>query len=838
MKLHQYRSALLGSAALSLGCLAAVPAYAQDAGESYGVSEIIVTAQKREQSLQDVPIAVTALGGEALAANRVTNVADLSGLAPGLTPAPTAGGTKVIQFSMRGATGNGVVPGADRTVGIYIDGVYIAASRGAIFDLPDIERVEVLRGPQGTLFGRNATAGAVSISTREPSGEAGVKVQTTVGNYDQFRLGINVELPQVGPFSGYVSYVHNERRGDIRNTAAGQVWDRTSAAVPRLAKVQRSPNYLGSQDTDSWFAALKFESGDFKTVYKYDRLRSIETAPGTGFVGYPTTGSSALTGGVITALINSQDFTVPIASNGKRPKAVANGYVVEGPQRADGHSLTSTYQVSDSVSIKNIFAYRKSFIYGSSALEGFSGLILTDEAVFPLATLYGIGALARAGYDVTDPANAALIQSTIQNIAGGLNFVVGSPFVGVVNQTQGRTSQMSDELQVNYESELLTATAGALWFTAKDRTAETLQQNTPSFTVFPGGVIPNANFGRTFNKVTSLAAYAQLEFHPTDQLDIILGGRVTRDKKNAEFYNGTSVATASLLVDDPFKKTKFNYLVGVNYKPNDDTLVYAKYSTAYVSGGSTGGVFYKPETAKSWEGGVKASLLNNKLQANLAVYHVKYKSVQGANSTTTPGTAEIITELTGDPTRAATIGTFTFNNGDLTAKGFEFDFTAAPVRGLTFGGSLGYTDATFSNVFAPILAANDGRYDQIFTPDWTGNFWAQYDTNPVAGDAYVSFRVDGRWQSDMTLNANNTTAEYTSPDGYARSIGEVPSYWVFNSRIALKELDIGGIDTELAFWGKNLTNNKSINYALSLGFAGAANYIPARTYGLDLTVQF
>jgi len=805
----QWRNALLGTTAISLGMSFSATALAQEAdGGDGGLAEIIVTAQKREQSLQDVPIAVTALGGEALAANRVTNVSDLSGLAPGLTAAPTAGGTKVIQFSMRGATGNGVVPGADRTVGIYIDGVYIAASRGAIFDLPDIERVEVLRGPQGTLFGRNATAGAVSISTRDPSGEAGFKVKTTLGNYDQFRLGISAELPQVGPFSGYVSYVHNERRGDMRNLAAGQVWDRTSSAVPRLAKVQSSVEYLGSQDTDSWFAALKFESGDFKTVYKYDRLRSIETAPGTGLVGYPAGGAGFL----ISTLINSQDYAVPVASNGKRPKAVANGYVVEGPQRADGHSLTSTYQLSDNVSIKNIFAHRKSFIYGSSALDGFSSLIVTEESV-PVFVLFGYP--------------EAYAQS-----------LVGSPWLGVVNQTQGRTSQMSDELQINYDSEFLTATAGGMWFTAKDRTAETLQQNTPAFTVIPGGVVPNANFGRTFNKVTSLAAYAQLEFHPTEQLDVILGGRLTRDKKNAGFYYGTSIATATSLPDDLFKKTKFNYLIGLNYKPNDDTLIYAKYSTAYVSGGSTGGIFYVPETAKSWEGGVKASLLNNKLQTNLAVYHVKYKNVQGANSTTTPGMAEVVNELTGDPTRSQTIGTFTFNNGDLTSKGFEFDFTAAPARGLTLGGSLGYADANFSNVNPLILAANDGRYDQIFTPDWTGNFWAQYDTAPVAGDAYVSFRLDGRWQSDMTLNANNTTAEYTSPDGYARSIGEVPSYWVFNGRVALKELDIGGIDTELALWGKNLANNKSINYALSLGFAGSANYIPARTFGVDLTAEF
>src|SRR5690606_3264892 len=123
-----------------------------------------------------------------------------------------------------------------------------------------------------------------------------------------------------------------------------------------------------------------------------------------------------------------------------------------------------------------------------------------------------------------------------------------------------------------------------------------------------------------------------------------------------------------LFLESPtYKKSKFNYLVGVNYKPNTDTLLYAKYSTAYVSGGSTAGIPYVPETAKSWEAGVKATLFNRKLQANLAVYHVKYEQVQGANSTTTPGMADAVNDITGDPTCADVITTFTYNNGDLTA---------------------------------------------------------------------------------------------------------------------------------------------------------------------------
>jgi len=834
MCIFNTRFTLLCTSAIAIGL--AIPEYASAQDNNGGLEEIIVTAQRREQSLQDVPIAVTAIGGETLQANRIVSVTDLSGLAPGLTTMPAPGGSQIPQFSMRGTTGNGSVQGSDRQVGIYIDGVYLGASRGSIFDLPDIQRIEVLRGPQGTLFGRNASAGAVSITTRDPTGEIGAKATATVGNYDQYRFGLSVDLPQVGPFSGYVSYLHSERRGDIRNTAPDMLWDRTTSAIRQAAKVLPSEKYLGNENSDSWFAALKFESGDFTTVYKYDRLRSTRTAAGTGLIGYPTTGNGALTGALFTALINSQNFAVPISADGKRPNAVANGYTVETPQKAEGHSLTSTYQINDQLSVKNLFAYRKSSIFSTSPLDGMSALTFTPEGVVPLATFYGISALARQGIDVTNPANAALVQGTIANIAGGLQPLVGSPFIGLASGTSGRTEQISDEIQFNYNSDLLTATIGGLWYNAKDWTNEQLQQNAPAFAVFPGGVVPNANIGKTFNEVTSLAAYAQLEIHATDQLDVVLGGRFTHDKKDGSLLHGPDLGNLTLLVAPRYKESKFNYLVGVNYKPNSDTLLYAKYSTAYVSGGNTAGIPYVPETAKSWEAGVKATLFNRKLQTNLALYHVKYEHVQGSNSTTTPGMAAVVNELTGDPTRSSVITTFTYNNGDLTAKGFEFDFTAAPVDRLTLGGSLGYTDPKFSNVNPPLLAANLGRYEQILVPDWTANLWAQYDMPPIgSGDAYLSLRGDARWQSDMNLNAN---PDHPSHQTWAANIREVPAYWVFNGRLALKELDLGGVETELALWGRNLANNRSASYALNLGFIGGVNYIPARTYGLDLMIQF
>lgn len=827
MRLKPASAAAYGCVSIVAMAFAGGNAFAQEAVEAEGgLDVIVVTAQKREQSVQDVPIAVTAITGDALQANRVLNVSDLSGLAPGLTVMPTAGSSRIPSFTMRGAVANGVVNGSDRQVSVYLDGVYLSSPRGAIFDLPDARSIEVLRGPQGTLFGRNATAGAISVNTRDPSGEIGVKATVTAGNYDQFRFGVSVDLPQIGPLSGYVSYVHDYQRGEIRNLGAGQLWDRRNSFVPRFAKILPSPKYLGTKDADTWFAALKFESGDFTTVYKYDRTEAGGTPGGTGFVGYNPTG---LLGNMLNAVITSQPTAVPIAPNGKRPKFVANAYAIPTEQRVQGHSVTSTYQVSDSLSIKNIFAHRKSFIFGASPIDGFSTLTFTPESVLPYATFV---AFSTPGVATATP---EVQQATIAQLVAQFTPLVGSPFAGLANAPQARNSQLSDELQINYASDFLTATVGALWFQGKDWTAETYQQTTISFAPLPGGVLPNRNIGFGYNKAVSLAAYTQLEFHLTSQLDVVAGARITRDKKSGKLTTGTNLAGLRV-IDFAYRDTRPNYLIGVNYQPNPDTLLYGKYSTAYVSGGSVVGIPFAAETVKSWEAGLKTELFDRKLRANLALFHAKYKNVQGPQSGTTQGSRELIIAVTGDPNRPAAISTFVSAIGDIKAYGAEFDFTAAPIRGVTFGGAVGYTHSELTRSNPLLVAGAGGRYELAFRPDWTASAWAQYDSPPLgSGETYLSLRADWRWQSDMNFAQNSQLPEYL---GFARAVREAPAYSIFNARAALKDLDLGSINTELAIWGKNLTDNRTANYALFAGGTASANYIPARTYGVDLTIKF
>jgi iron complex outermembrane receptor protein len=846
------RAGLLICTALvsTIGLTGAARAQAGSASaDNGGLQEIIVTAQKREQSMQDVPIAVTAVTQDTLQANRITTVNDLSAIAPGLTVKPSAGGISTPSFTMRGQVSFGVVAGSDKQVSVYVDGVYISSPRGSIFALPDIQRLEVLRGPQGTLFGRNATAGAISITTRDPTGEAHLKVESTYGNYDAYRFRITAETPQIGPFSAYVSYVREYKRGDIENAGAGTIWDRSLSPSP-FGK-QASPRYLGTIDSNSYFAAVKFAPSDsFKMVYKFDRNDDHGTPDGTGFIGVNR--DAPLTGALMGALIDSQTggpclartgSPVCAAPNGLRPDIVSNSWVTARDQRVQGHSLTTSWIASDHITVKDILAYRKAVVFAPSAIDGISALTFTPQALVPYATLIGISTLSAQGVDLSNPANGALIGSTIAKFAGIFAPQIGSRFLPIASEASSISEQWSDELQANYTSEKLQVTVGALWFHSNDEAGGPLgMQNTFSLALIPAsGLLPLGNEGRYFNKATSLAAYAQVEYKITPKLEVVGGARITKDNKTSSFRWDVNGAPQPLIVPPAYKKTKPNFLAGLNWEPRQGILIYGKYSTSFVSGGSTAGITYAPETASSFELGFKGDFLDHHLRANLALFHVDYNHFQSPGSTTTPSsTASILPTLTslyGAVTAAelvSSLSTFVVDQGKIRANGFELELTAAPVRGLTMGTGVGYTDVSFPYITPAVLAANDGELAVTARPKWTASLFASYETLPVFGDATIQFRVDGQYRSRIRYNLQPKTDPYTE----SLSVSTVQGFMLVNGRIGLRHLKIGPADAELSFWGKNITNRREAIFFLPTPLADSANYVAARTYGIDLSLDF
>lgn len=380
-------------------------------------------------------------------------------------------------------------------------------------------------------------------------------------------------------------------------------------------------------------------------------------------------------------------------------------------------------------------------------------------------------------------------------------------------------------------------------------------QNTLAFPSFipPSGVIPLGNEGRSFNKATSIAAYAQLEFKITPELEVVAGGRVTRDKKTSRFRYDVrdalgNVTPRPIIVPPKYTKTKPNYLIGLNWTPAPDMLVYGKYSTSFVSGGSTAGITYEPETARSFEIGLKADFLDNRLRTNLALFHVDYNHFQSPQSTSTPSSVAIaLPILIGLYGEAAAnelipaLSTFVGDQGKIRAKGFELEVTAAPTRGLTLGGSLSYTDVSFPFIAPNVLAANGGRLDVTARPEWTASVFGSYETEPLFGDVTLSFRADGLYRSDVKFALNplpQSQGGLAYPDGSNAAALAADGFWLVNGRVALRNLRFGDAGAELAIFGKNIFNRKDPTFSLITGLADSMNYVAPRTYGIELVFDF
>ena len=776
-------------AVLLAGCALAVlgsggKTFAQEAdSNAFGVVDIVVTAQKREQSLQDVPVAVTAISTESLQANRILSLMDLGAQAPNLNVRATAGGIGVPTFTMRGSVTYGSVSGQDKTIGVYLDGVYMGSAYGSAFDLPDLERIEVLRCPQGTLFGRNSTAGAISIVTREPSGEFGLRQQLTYGNFQQLRSSTRVELPQVGPLSGSISYTHNERNGDVRNVAQ-RVSFNISAAAPEswIHKINpRTVARFNDKNSESVFATVKFEPSDsFKLIYRFDWNELRYTPEASQLVAFSPTVLDLISPGFGSTIAGLLALAPPVPAGQHRPDTAKNVLALPGLIKNYGHNVTATLDISDSVSIKNVFGYRK------------SGSVV--------AASYG-------GYDTVVPAGFGPLSGAV--------FVMGSSI------SESHVKQWSNELQVNYVSDLLTLTVGGIYFDIE--TLNGAPRGLPGsggfFTNFIfGGVIPGGQRNESFFQGTSYAGFAQAEVHVTPQLDVVGGYRLTKDKKDGISYVWKSATAQQLTFNSRYRDSRSSYMLGANFKVTPDVLLYAKYSTGFVSGGSVSGYGYDPETVKAWEAGVKAEIFDRRLRANLALFKADYKHIQAV------GTGRNLRPIPDND-----VGTLIVDEGNLDTKGFEVELTAAPVRGLTLNAAVGYTDAKFSKINPNFRITNE----TTVRPKWTSNLSAQFDTQPLFGDAFLMFRADAAYRS-RSLQLQGVI---NPPAGAVVKYSD--AMWLLNGRFALRDINIGGANAELALWGRNLTNadNPGQPIDLQVGII-SSSYVEARSYGVDLTFEF
>ena len=253
---------LLASTAL------AMPAIAQDTAsqDNGGIGDIVVTAQKRAENVQDVPLAISAVSSEYLESRDISSIDRLGSIAPNVKIERAPSNKTISQIAIRGSVTINPAVTWEPAVGLYLDGVYIAKAQGSIFDVADLERVEVLRGPQGTLYGRNALAGAVNLVTKKPTGEAGGSAEISYGNYDYWKGKAVLNLPAMGALSMKVSGQIQKRDGFVKvgPNPFPQAFLARSSSV----------NDLGNLDGKSGMIQLRLKpEGNFTADYQFDYSR-------------------------------------------------------------------------------------------------------------------------------------------------------------------------------------------------------------------------------------------------------------------------------------------------------------------------------------------------------------------------------------------------------------------------------------------------------------------------------------------------------------------------------------------------------------------------------------
>ncbi len=326
------RASLLVCSGSLLGT--AIPAASQQTAASQRAAmldEVVVTAQRREERLQDAPLSVVALSGDDMHERGIASIKDLAdGAVPSVRMAPFFGRASAIALSMRGiASGDVTQISRDPSFGIYIDGVYLGRVQGLGTDLIDVERMEVLRGPQGTLFGRNAVGGALNIVSRQPAGVFALRQRASVGNLGARNLSTSVDLPEFAGISIKIDGLYAERDGWVNNDFEdpGQSFDY---------------NYMQKQGLR--IAALWEPTDRLDVLYAYDTSRDRQTS------AYPH----------IDRFVDDRPVAPIVSVEPSRVREARFGAPLRPSRGAvEGHTLTANYALSDSLTLRSISSYRE-----------------------------------------------------------------------------------------------------------------------------------------------------------------------------------------------------------------------------------------------------------------------------------------------------------------------------------------------------------------------------------------------------------------------------------------------------------------------------------------------
>lgn len=754
------------------------PAPATSAADTGALTTITVTAQHRTEAAQDVPIAMQVVTGEEMQSVQATDLARMDGYIPGLGVSdeqPTQPG-----YTLRGISISDFGIGTDSPIGIYDDGVYAGKTGGALLLFDDVQRVEVLKGPQGTLFGRNSAAGAISVVSNAPTGEFAADATARFGNYGTEYLDAMVNAPLIDDtLIGRVSFVDNHSDGWLRDDATGATYHRDGDWGLRGQLLWKAP-----ADTS---VRLIWEHEELDQPAR-PAISVVSLPPAPGLPTFPTNPDTWIS-----------PFTAPLMND-----------VVDGRETRSFNGLTLRVEHSfDFGDFTSISAWRHFDTFNREDQDGTDLLYLYfDDANIERNTsysqeftLHGKSALADwvagASYyydDAWQDSQLNLYTDTIDtllNNTAGIPGGVYGPISAVTGPLLG-ISLLGDPWQESMYNHLY-ARSGAL--------------------------------------------YSDVIWHLASQWNLTTGLRFTDDEKDFSWYNPPRIATAldgslAQLTQDGFPLPPFPYdqnlvftapistdapyrlhnswtdvspRAVLDYKPTDNELLYLAYSRGYEAGGYNAlspGAIYDPEHMSNYEFGLKSELLDHRLLLNASVYYYLYTHLQNLTLVT----------------NTSVIPEYEVTTSDQHATGVDFETRWQATEALSLRLIAAYIDQTYVSYVAPDGTNLAGQ--AVGTPFWSVAGGFDYRWHNVAGG-----------DVDLLLQSAYTGAQRCNADSAAQgSCLDIPAFHIGTAETRadarLGWTSSGRTPVTVAVYGNNLFDKQ---------YATGINNITATTLGTPFT---
>lgn len=771
--------ALIGAGSL----ISAGPVVAQESDNSLQIEEVVVTARKREENIQETPLSITAITADMIADAHLSDLSSIEAMTPNLNlTASTDGSSGGINAFIRGVGQNDQVITTDPGVGIYVDGVYISRTVGSNLEFNDIERLEVLRGPQGTLFGKNTIGGAINVVTRKPSGETSFNVEATVGEYGYKGISAYAETSLGDNLAASVALLKKDSDG----------WQKRQGTDSGADDMWGVRAHLLWTPSDTFSSHLVIDNTD----------KDQQTAPWTLEVFDPTQ--------FLPFLYNT--FVSPtdpccVQSTDVDKSGLGNSPTVDKVE-IFGVSWTNEWDLGD-MTLKSVTGYRdmETFAFRDS-----------DNSPQPFFSVQG-------AFDHDQLSQEFILSGNAFNEK--MDWVVGAYYF-------------------EEDGKHLTDVVGA------EGLYDALVSQ-PLDVFIPGIPVPAAFLASTFDfslnyereqQVKSYAAYFHTSYELSDQLNLTVAARYTRDEKDFSLFTfKRDSQSAFVLPGTPFDKncgdvvakgpgstfscsqewSEFSPKIGLDYQIDDDTMAYVHVSRGFRSGIFNGRPLTTPEistadpeTLTSYEIGFKTQLMDQRLQLNGAIFYNDYEDQQF---------------LVNKPSDAlgSSLALSVANAGESSATGFELEMLALVSETLTFTGGLSYVNPEYDEYIDqtadPItgLPADVDLSHRKFahTPEWNANVGVQYETG-LSGGGTLRARTDVAYKDEIYYTNNDTSLAYDTlnEDAYTRVDAGV-TYITSDDQ------------WEFSLYGKNLTDKRVMAGGFDVqGFFGVVDttYIAPRRY--------